>query len=258
MEEGSPTAAGLQLLRLQQTAKSGANWFMWIAALSGFNSISLRLDLGFGFLAGLGVTQLVDVLGAAFGPGADAVAMVINLMAIGLFIAAGRLALRHPAVYVVGMVAYLLDAVPLLVFKDFLGAGFHLFALLFMFKGFQAARSLHAAGLPVVTSVSAVIAPQQMGQQAHGATAGVEPVRLPASLQPLLAQIQHHYDNWRACCDDPFGDDDAAAAQRSMDESMVAFLDGALTAGADQESVLRTLRRRFPLATGIDTLQSTV
>lgn len=257
MVEAGPPTAGLELLRLQQTAKGGANWFIWIAALSAFNSLSLRLELGFGFLAGLGLTQLVDALGAAFGPSAEAVAVVINLMAVGLFIAVGRLALRYPAVYVVGMAAYLLDAVPLVVFGDYLGAGFHVFALFFMFKGFQAARSLHAAGLPVVTPRPSLTPAPMTVRQADNSAEGTDAVRLPTSLQPLLAQIQEHYDRWCSCIDDPFGDHDATAAKRSMDESITAFLEGAAAAGADQESVTRTLRRRFPQAAGSAALQTT-
>ena len=39
---------------------SGANWFFWIAGLSVVNSLAAFFDVEWGFIIGLGITQIVD------------------------------------------------------------------------------------------------------------------------------------------------------------------------------------------------------
>src|SRR5688572_28411552 len=45
---------------LEMRLKSGASWFYWIAGLSIINSIAALSGAGWGFIVGLGVTQIVD------------------------------------------------------------------------------------------------------------------------------------------------------------------------------------------------------
>ncbi|MGI8656220.1 MAG: hypothetical protein ACR2LC_13505 [Pyrinomonadaceae bacterium] len=49
----------------KRQALSGANWFFWIAALSMINSVVLLMNGQWNFLAGLGITQLIDGIAIA-------------------------------------------------------------------------------------------------------------------------------------------------------------------------------------------------
>src|SRR5438477_10996020 len=51
-----------QAMRYKTLARSGANWFYWIAALSLLNSIIFFTGSNFSFFVGLGLTPLIDAL----------------------------------------------------------------------------------------------------------------------------------------------------------------------------------------------------
>ena len=50
-------------LKIESKFKSGASWFFWIAGLSIINSIILLAGGQWNFIVGLGVTQIIDVIG---------------------------------------------------------------------------------------------------------------------------------------------------------------------------------------------------
>src|SRR5215467_594743 len=76
--------------------QSGANWFFWIAGLSLVNSVILMVGGKWSFLAGLGVTQIIDALAGALsdklGAGATAFALFLDLCAAGVIVLFGVLA----------------------------------------------------------------------------------------------------------------------------------------------------------------------
>lgn len=92
--------------------KSGASWFYWIAGLSLVNSIAAFSGSDWRFILGLGVTQLIDVLGQSIeGPG-KFIALVLDLVAAGVLVLFGVFASKgHLWAFVVGMVLFALDGV---------------------------------------------------------------------------------------------------------------------------------------------------
>ena len=126
-------------------AKSACGWFAAIAAFSLINSLLTFFKSDTTFVIGLGATMLVDgfVAGArqeVTGPVATALTVIgflINLVLIGVFVLIWFLSKRgSKAAYTTGMVLYFLDALLFLLFKDWLGVGFHAFFLYALVGGF--------------------------------------------------------------------------------------------------------------------------
>lgn len=132
-------------------AKSGANWFYWIAGLSLINTLIFLFGGAWSFFAGLGVTQIIDAVVSQLTPdsGVSAlkiIAVLVDVTIAGVFLMFGLYANKfHIWAFIAGMILYLLDGLLLLVFGAFLPAGFHLFALFMIFRGLTAARQLKAA-----------------------------------------------------------------------------------------------------------------
>jgi len=125
--------------------RGGASWFFWIAGLSLINSLAALTGSNWGFVLGLGVTQVIDAIAHQIGGAGPAVGFALDLVASGLFIGCGLLARRGLAwVFVVGMVLYGLDGLLFLLVGDWFGLAFHVFVLFCLFKGLQAARGLRA------------------------------------------------------------------------------------------------------------------
>lgn len=121
--------------------KSGASWFYWIAALSLVNSIAALSGTGWRFLLGLGVTQLIDALGSTLGGGAKVIVFVLDLVVAGVFVLFGVFANKAQLwAFVVGMTLFGLDGLLMLLVKDWLGVGFHVFVLYCLYRGFSVCR----------------------------------------------------------------------------------------------------------------------
>lgn len=126
---------------------SGANWFFWIAGLSLINSVVALVKGGWSFLAGLGVTQVIDAfavgLSEGLGGATVAVAFVLDLIVAGFFVGLGVYARRAALwAFVLGMIVYALDGVLLAAFQVWLSLAFHAFALYGIYRGYAAARKL--------------------------------------------------------------------------------------------------------------------
>ena len=128
--------------------RSGASWFYWIAGLSVINSVIFFFGGNWNFFAGLGITQIVDVIIYQISPDEGfslikIIGFVFNLIIAGIFLTCGVLANKfYSWAFIAGMIFYLLDGVLLLVIGAYLPAGFHLFALFMIFRGFSAARQI--------------------------------------------------------------------------------------------------------------------
>jgi hypothetical protein len=133
---------------LESQAKSGANWFYWIAGLSIVNSVIFLAGAEWSFFAGLGITQIIDVLVAAVADGAGmtaikVIAIVLDVIIAGFFLICGLWANKfHNWAFLAGMIVYLIDGVIVLLLGAWLPAAFHAFALYMIFRGFMAARQL--------------------------------------------------------------------------------------------------------------------
>jgi hypothetical protein len=155
--------AAAEALRGQH--RNGANWFFWIAGLSLVNSVLAVTGASMRFIFGLGITQVADALGGiAEGEGsgiAKAVAFGISLVLAGFVALFGLASLKriHP-LYVLGMVLYFLDGLLMLVFQDWLGAGFHAFVLWGLWRGLAASRQLRRIEAATAHLTGAPIAPR--------------------------------------------------------------------------------------------------
>ena len=125
--------------------KSGASWFYWIAGLSLINSIIALLDWEWGFILGLGLTQIFGYVGAQLGVVGAVLALLLSLMVTGAFIAFGIYAQKGQLwAFIVGMVLYAGDTLLFLLGLDWFGLGFHVLALVFLFRGLLACQRLGA------------------------------------------------------------------------------------------------------------------
>ena len=132
--------------------KGGAHWFYWIAALSLINSAIFLFGGDWSFFAGLAITQLADALVYELSSAtsdfsiAKFIALAIDLMIAGLFAFCGVFASGMQIwAFVIGIILYALDGVLILLLGGFLSAGFHVFALIMIFRGLMAARELNSA-----------------------------------------------------------------------------------------------------------------
>lgn len=128
--------------KLAAQAKSGADWFYWIAGLSIVNSAVILLGSDWGFLAGLGITQVVDAIVMGAAPNAGWLAFVVDLAIAGACCAVGVWAHKSTKVYMAGMALYGLDSVLFLLAGDWLGVGFHGLVSFFLWGGLKAMKEL--------------------------------------------------------------------------------------------------------------------
>lgn len=135
----------LQLMETEKQFRNGASWFYWIAGLSLVTSVLWLTGQDWSFLAGLGVTQLIDaiVIGLTeetqVSDAIKYVAFGMDVLIAGVYVLIGFLSLkRFKAAIIVGMVFYALDALIFLLVMDILSIGFHVFALFCIFGGLKA------------------------------------------------------------------------------------------------------------------------
>lgn len=148
------------LQALDNRIRSGTNWFYWIAGLSIVNTVSYLAGSTYTFVVGLGATQVVDgfMAGAAeslpdAGTALRAVGVVIDLIIAGLFALFGYLGgKRYRWAIVTGLILYVLDGILLLLFGEFLGAAFHLWALISIWAALRALAQLRALDKPSTQS----------------------------------------------------------------------------------------------------------
>jgi len=141
--EDRETQAIEQRLKLEHQLKLGANWFYWIAGFSVVNSVLLFTGSNWGFVIGLGITQIISAIGAAaaeeLGSIGTVVAFIFTLITAGVFVLFGVFAnKRYIWAFIVGMVLYALDGLLFLLIQDWLSIGFHVFALFCIYSGLKA------------------------------------------------------------------------------------------------------------------------
>ena len=132
-----------QKIKFENQLKAGANWFYWIAGLSIVNAVLLFTGSDWGFVIGLGITQIIGGIGAVaaedLGHIATIFAFVFTLIATGIFVLFGVFAnKRYIWAFIVGMVIYALDGLIFLLIQDWLSIGFHVFALFCIYSGLKA------------------------------------------------------------------------------------------------------------------------
>jgi hypothetical protein len=135
-----------------EEVKSSASWFYWIAGLSLVNTLSIFGGLGFQFIFCLGITRIFhNKVAFHLGSGARPVAILFDLFAAGMFVVFGVFANKGYAwAFLVGLLAFALDGILLLVFQSWTGmftwlnVAFHAFVVYVLVQGFRTCRRLQA------------------------------------------------------------------------------------------------------------------
>jgi hypothetical protein len=128
---------------LQSQIRYGADWFLWIAGLSVFNSLSYLLGYNWNFVCGLGVTQIIDGIIYEMQGTGKVIGLFIDFIFIGGFVLLGYLARkRYNWIFIFGIIIYVLDAAIFLLWQDWLSIGFHVYAIYGIYKGWSANREL--------------------------------------------------------------------------------------------------------------------
>ncbi|MGA7382430.1 MAG: hypothetical protein WBX03_16390 [Terriglobales bacterium] len=123
--------------------RAGAKWFYWIAGLSMINSLAVMSGSNFHFVVGLGITLVVDAMARQVGSMGSVLDIVINGFVSGVFVLFGYFAVKAQKwAFLVGMGLYALDGLLLLGVKDYLGMGFHAYALFAIYRGFALAEQV--------------------------------------------------------------------------------------------------------------------
>lgn len=128
-------------IKLKNQMKSGLNWFYWIAALSIINSVLFFTNKNLSFVAGLGITQIID---AIFNEIASVhyIGIIINAVFIIGFILLGRFSQKSNFLIILGIVIYSLDSLIFIFAKDLFSFGFHIFAIVGIIFGLKAKSAL--------------------------------------------------------------------------------------------------------------------
>jgi hypothetical protein len=125
-------------LKLESRIKSGANWFYWIVALSGINTIIILFGGDWSFLIGLGTTQLFALIGQELG-WPIYIALVVYVIVGGIIVIFWVFAnKRHSWAFIAGIVLYGLDGLLFIVVQDWLSIAFHILAIIFIILGLRA------------------------------------------------------------------------------------------------------------------------
>ena len=129
--------------QLVKAARGGAQWFYWIAALSLINSVSAAFGWHVSFLAGLAVSEIIDLLAKHLGSVGPYLALGLNLVIAFFVCGFGYLALHGSRMaFLTGTILYALDGLVFLHFSLYAPAAFHAFALLGMVIGWHAQGKL--------------------------------------------------------------------------------------------------------------------
>jgi hypothetical protein len=127
-----------QRARVLLALKGSASWFLMIAGLSILNSVLAMSGTHIRFIFGLGATQIVDTLAHQAGSPGYVLDLVINGIIAGVLVLFWNFARQGQKwAWYLGMALYVVDAVLLLLFKDYLAIAFHAYALYRMSSGLK-------------------------------------------------------------------------------------------------------------------------
>lgn len=141
--------------KAEQLFKSAAGWFWWIGALSIVNSAITMSGKQFTFTFGLGVALIGDAWMAGDSSGLlSTLGFFLSFGSSELFLLLAWLARHTTAALPIGIAIYAADALLFLLAQDWLGLGFHVFALFLIVTGWRAYRRMMKAlpQAPVATS----------------------------------------------------------------------------------------------------------
>ena len=175
-DEAAHMAVMQRRMVLDSRFRAGIGWFYWIAGLSLVNTLAYLFGTTWTFIAGLGLTQIVDAIMSLLVRDLGDSWAFLRLVGLGIdvLIAAGFVLIGyvgrkgHRWPVIAGMVLYTLDGLLLLVFKDIIAAAFHGWALYGIWTGLKAMRDLKVSvnDIPPASSGTPVQATPQPAQAA--------------------------------------------------------------------------------------------
>jgi hypothetical protein len=184
-------------LQFENQVRGGAAWFYWIGGLSLVNSAAYLLGIQFALLFGLGITQAIDgiLTGVIKASGPDwgflhAVGFGIDICIAGMFALMGYFGqkrVRWPVI--VGMVLYTLDGLLMLLLRAYIGAAFHLLALLGLWGGLMAMRGLDVLEHPLQGESAEALLQRSIPRAAQRPKATPEQIRLRWILIGLILLV---------------------------------------------------------------------
>ena len=137
--------------KIRKGVEGASKWFLLIAGVTLFNTISSIAQWNFKLIFGLAVTQVGrEILSLAIAPNnpetqilVNAIDLCITLVFVGLFIFLWRTAASAKVrAFEIGMALYFCDMFFFAYLQEWKNAGFHLLALFMLFFGLASARSL--------------------------------------------------------------------------------------------------------------------
>lgn len=140
-----------EIITHEDTLRGSVNWFYWIAGLSLATSIVQLMGSNRAFLAGLGITQVMDSIFAEFGSSAATVAIIFDVFIAAFLVACGYFGSKKNLVaIIIGLGFYLVDTLLLIAIAVFysvpqliLSIAFHAFVLYRLFTAFNACKELN-------------------------------------------------------------------------------------------------------------------
>ena len=122
-------SADVTQFRLERLKRAPRNWCYWVAAFTAINGVLAGMQSDTTILAGMVVPYLIGGVGAHF-------SFAIILAGIGYF---GQ---AHRKLYLVSLVAYILDALLAVVVELWAGLAMHIVVLVFVAVALNGARLL--------------------------------------------------------------------------------------------------------------------
>lgn len=130
--------ANLQVIQsnineLLGSIRSKGSWFFWIAGLSLINTF--LASKGTYFIVGLAMTQFVDAIMTEL---TGDVNYIVSLIVPAIFAVFGYFALKvNRWAFIVGALLYILDGLLYLYVEAWLAAGFHVYVLYHLYRGYR-------------------------------------------------------------------------------------------------------------------------
>jgi len=143
----------VSMAQAEATVQRQGNWFFWIAGLSLVNWAAGFMGASVAMIMGLGVTQLATGIAQGARQSGGLLSAVLTFLSLfltallaGAFIFLGVQARKiRPWAFVVGMALYALDALIFVLVGDWIAVAFHVFVLVMLGVGLNAARATRAA-----------------------------------------------------------------------------------------------------------------
>lgn len=132
-----------QKVRAERVVRAGASWFLTVGILSLINSVLAVSGSGVRFIFGLGIAQFVDALARQAGQAGFALSLIINGGVAAVFALFWNFARKGEQwAFFIGMGLYVVDALVMLMFQDYLAVAFHGYALYRIYRGLNGIKAL--------------------------------------------------------------------------------------------------------------------